>query len=1052
MASYKTCFTPEWCFYRVFECESEVDSHILEQSVLYCLASRRVHRRELLYSLPEEVSQAAEEIAKALNMSVVIHPHFDGCTARKEKVVVTQKMNDARCVCLESSSESLSADQEDPWDDISSRPPKSANAEASWVLSPSKPSPERATGCSPHTIPESEDISAAMQMISPYVSALDQLIPRIEKNFQRIAQSSAVAESTVLSSSPACNSGEDDVWITASDFLSPETREKYFLHSLRPYQKEAVKRLRSELLKSGKAICQMACRCGKTPVAYSIIREYLSINSNASSDSKERGKKVVLYLVPGLSLLRQTVQKLFQYGVSNKSVDSCQINFLLIGSHPDPVECSDTVSYTMTTDLSVIEAAVEESEKLVIISTYHSSALLSNVHSICSLVVFDECHRVCGSVDATNFNALLFLPPVCPRLFLTATPTYDTPLKMSDESLFGGIAYRFYLREGIDGGYVNPFGVRVILGESLENMNPYLLEAMKMVDKLLVFARDIRHAEKMYDALKKFLRGPRHSETGIKEGSSPPNPGEEEDVPAFECFLAHSQMGNMRVSDSLAQFTAAKRAVLFNVRLFQEGVEIPDLNAVFFATPRYSSRDIIQSICRPLNKLEGKPMSYVMLPGVMNKEKSEFDPVNLANFSTLVPFTDALIDEDPTLFEYMIDPKNKQYNFSVVGVRSLALSSERIQQFVLPAIRRGVRYSSRNSDRLARATRLPWKCVFAELKRVVVECNRYPKTNDAWVVGSSSLSLYRFYQFCRKGYYLYLKKQPTYLQIHQIRDLESLPMWERYGLYGPYPWNECFESLKSLLQWYGSCPPLDVHKGGYVGLDATPLERLCGFLMHINQCDAKLGLRLSPAKQQKMDELCKEFPGLRWRKQRDKAGVVLPSGPPTFITTSFKMFKKQFAELQNNPQKANISSFQQYLDKYFPGYPEKHIRMERLDSLLSGSTPPRYNPAVRRATAVNPLSDSYSEKQKSAKDVTWDRSKKPMNCPTSADFSVADSSTTSLVSYSSESSFEKNVFSSDVSPITKVMCRICRHHIAVMDWEAHLRGETHLTALQKFSR
>lgn len=86
-----------------------------------------------------------------------------------------------------------------------------------------------------------------------------------------------------------------------------------------------------------------------------------------------------------------------------------------------------------------------------------------------------------------------------------------------------------------------------------------------------------------------------------------------------ECFIAHSRLGSRGVAAALAKFRNAKRAVLFNVRLFQEGVEIPDLNAVFFAAHRYSPRDIIQSICRPLCKLDGKPLSTIFLP-------VDFDP------------------------------------------------------------------------------------------------------------------------------------------------------------------------------------------------------------------------------------------------------------------------------------------------------------------------------------------------------------------------------------------------------------------------------------------
>uniref|UniRef100_A0A0A9Y7X5 Putative helicase A859L n=1 Tax=Lygus hesperus TaxID=30085 RepID=A0A0A9Y7X5_LYGHE len=167
-------------------------------------------------------------------------------------------------------------------------------------------------------------------------------------------------------------------------------------------------------------------------------------------------------------------------------------------------------------------------------------------------------------------------------------------------------------------------------------MNPYLYEAMQRVDKMLVFCRNIKHAQELYDKL-----------------TSAALPRE---VAPFRVYIAHSHLASGGVTSALASFVNDKRCVLFNVRLFQEGVEIPDLNAVFFAAPRYSSRDIIQSICRPLNKIPGKPSSFVFLPAVYDDTCSESHPINLNNFATLVPFTDALMDEDPSLFEYMIDP------------------------------------------------------------------------------------------------------------------------------------------------------------------------------------------------------------------------------------------------------------------------------------------------------------------------------------------------------------------------------------------------------------
>ncbi|KAG5497482.1 hypothetical protein JKF63_03745 [Porcisia hertigi] len=903
MASFTTCFTPEWYYASVFECRSSKEALLLEQSVLFCLSEKRVEHRELLRLSEDEVTKTAAMLARRLHLPVVQRtlPHYDS--------TLTTTLPDS--------------------------PRQEKLMTVGTNLNPAEVAENRDRTSLPHA-----QVSAT---IAPYRKVLDD------------AKANMPAHRSTLDGSvyPALGDSDDDEILSRTDlgFLSTWIdNNDYSLDSLRPYQQEAVARLTAELAKHKKAVCQIACRCGKTPVAYHIMQHAL----------QESGSARVLYLVPGLSLLRQTARKLVAYGLQKTPL-------LIIGSDPLPVVLSGNHCQSMTTNPDVIRETILGNPKLVVISTYHSSPLLKDLN-IFQLTVFDECHRVCGSTDDTAFNTILKLPLHGQRLFLTATPTYDTPIKMSDTSYFGGIAYRYYLREGINSGYVNPFSVRVVLGGSLSCMNPYLFEAMRVVDKMLVFCRDIAHAVKLYEDL-------------LKETS----PG---DVAAFSVFMAHSRMGSAAVAKTLESFTATKRCLLLNVRLFQEGVEIPDLNAVFFAAPRYSSRDIIQSICRPLNKLDGKSPSFVFLPAVFDDRYAADHPTNLQSFSTLIPFTDALMDEDPTLFEYMIDPQKKSYDIGVVGVRSLKVTSEKLHQFVLPAIRRGVRYSTRDADRLHRAARLPWKSIFEEMRRIVYECNRYPKTNDAWVVGETPVSMNMFYQYVRRGYKMHERGEATYLQVYQLRDLETLPQWRRYGMQGPYPWNECLQTLARHLRKHKMLPPLDVHKGGYIGLDATPFERLAGCLMHVNQADSRLRVGLSPDKQADLDRLCAQYK-LRWRKRRTASGTIVKNDI-TMITQSYIQFKQLYESASTVPQ------FQKYLELHFPGYPEKHSRMETLDNLRKGTVPPR--------RVQQPREGKIGERQQGQP----------------ADSSAAKDKT--------------------------VMCRICREHVSVSKWAAHLSSEAHLRA------
>ncbi|MDO5310224.1 MAG: helicase-related protein, partial [Planctomycetia bacterium] len=54
--------------------------------------------------------------------------------------------------------------------------------------------------------------------------------------------------------------------------------------------------------------------------------------------------------------------------------------------------------------------------------------------------------------------------------------------------------------------------------------------------------------------------------------------------------------------------------VLSNVRCLSEGVDVPNLDAAIFMTPRNSEVDVIQAVGRVMRKAEGKKYGYIILP------------------------------------------------------------------------------------------------------------------------------------------------------------------------------------------------------------------------------------------------------------------------------------------------------------------------------------------------------------------------------------------------------------------------------------------------------
>jgi superfamily II DNA or RNA helicase len=915
-SAYVTCFPPDhWRYVATFETRDKSDAHLLETAVLHCCRERRLAGRELVRLPAADIIAIAAAAATRLAI----------CVERRDAPVYPARVRSSGAV-------NSAADNaaEPRWTAMRMLVENLTVREAQLA-----PPPEN------DFIDEllTMDFSAVVPLAPVnHIKEASRPPPRLPPRQQEDLVLDEVDDAEFAE---AMGAVEEEIAASPFDIhaRAPAPIEA------RDYQRTATALCLAELRREGKAILQMACRCGKTPVAFGVLRDFLALGA-----ADERPINA-LYLVPGLSLLRQTAQKLASYGFSEP--------ILLVGSDPRPVPLAGACggaragasagALVMTTDPAVIRAFVNERGRRLVISTYQSSPQVPT--DAFGLTIYDEAHRVCGGQAPRPFNHFVMAPRAGCRLFMTATPAYDPPSKtaitMKDRALFGGVAYRYHLRQGIAAGYVNDFRLEIIAAPAPVDedaagaptaedaaMPAQLLAAMAKVDKLLVFCRNIGHASSLCAAL---------------EGAPRPS-----GVRPFECLVAHSRMGSGGAAGALRRFaTPGERAVLFNCRLFQEGVEIPALNAVFFAAPRHSPRDIIQSVCRPLNRAAGKPVSVVFLPVLHDPARRPDDAANLNRYASIIPFVDALLDEDPRLYEHLLDPLATPYPIEILGTHTLNLGDAASRGALLGAIRRAVRYGagagSRSVERLLRVENVPWDRAFAEIRRVVETCGRYPKTTDAWVIGEARVCLHRFYNWARAEFAAWRAGEPSKLEPHQIHDLLSLPHWEPFGVEGPYPWRICMEFLAQWLREHGGVAPMvEINKGGYIGLEATAIERLSGALTCVNQQDGKdkkggkpgSGYALAPEKQADLERVCAPY-GLRWRKERDAAGALVKGGEPTFIQEAYARFKAYY--------KAHGAEGE-YIQRWYPGFPRKHQVQENLEVQEAGAAPPRWRTG-RRARA-----------------------------------------------------------------------------------------------------
>jgi superfamily II DNA or RNA helicase len=762
--------------------------------------------------------------------------------------------------------------------------------------------------------------------------------------------------------------------------------------------------------------------------------QFLNDGSAPSGGTPRR----VLFLTPSLSLLKQTAERIAEYGGLQDA------RMLVVGSGA-PVDYGGADLLPQTTDKKVIDAffkrVAEKKEGAIVISTYQSSPLLPLDDF--ALTVCDEAHRMCTEVENSAFAATLRAKPANggngARLFMTATPQWEGgPINMSDTSIFGGVSYRYPLRRGINEGHVNDFRLQFLVAnlqrpltvteatsvlsgsaaaaavvapddvaEDPSEFAPMvrcIVHAAAANERLLVFCSSLDQMARLKAAMPPTLPQP-------KQPASPGRP--------LAVFEVSSAMSPAAVAETLQQFgvnaaapphtTDTPHYVLFSCRMVQEGVEIPGLNAVFFAAPRASARDIIQCLCRPLTRSDTSPVSNIYLPLLLDLALDAVDSkANLKRMTDrAVNFIDAVMDEDDKLYSHLVSPNSVEYPLTTVwaapeeivgSATTRATTLQRVDVLLRRTLSHG---GTNNSFRLLTPARLPWRDAFGRMKELVDSTGTYPQPDDLWIIGDVSISLYDFYLYCRRKYVEYkaatantnansstgatvatpkrsakrkkVDKQtngaPTMdapvdydegavpseasdaplvtdndgassvrgrralLEPYQVRDLESLPDWDRVARGGQLHVTAALSAFTQLMQQTKGLPlPADPLQMGFHGASATPQELSCAVIARVVS-----GLRvdqptatpttdggLAPVATVPMASMRQRLEALH----STLCGIVnnARAGTQTPLVTSMADFAAECSHALSAMAQTNTpAQHAEYLAGAFPGYPHKHL-------------------------------------------------------------------------------------------------------------------------------
>lgn len=431
--------------------------------------------------------------------------------------------------------------------------------------------------------------------------------------------------------------------------------------TLRPHQAEALSDVKAGLSTADRGKMIMACGTGKTFTSLKIAENLIGAG------------KTVLYLVPSLALMAQTVREwttdtetpLRSFAVcSDTQVGKRRV------SQNDVAEIDVLdLAFPATTNAELLANGVtaDAPEKMtVVFATYQSIQVVSDAQSIYGLTEFDliicdEAHRTTGATldgdDESNFVKVHSNDNVAgkKRLYMTATPrifgenvkskakdvdaelaSMDDPEKYGETLFYRGFSWAVQnnlltdykvIVLAMDEGLVSTAvqrrlgdgGSELILDDATKIIGCY--KALTKTDFKADVATDANPMRRGL-AFCKDIRSSKLIEKEFADVVSEYLTYEDEvsDTPMLNCEIEHVDgTFNAKERGRLLEWLKAETSeetcrILTNARCLSEGVDVPALDAIMFLHPRKSQIDIVQSVGRVMRKTDTKKMGYVILP------------------------------------------------------------------------------------------------------------------------------------------------------------------------------------------------------------------------------------------------------------------------------------------------------------------------------------------------------------------------------------------------------------------------------------------------------
>ncbi|OIJ63253.1 DEAD/DEAH box helicase [Streptomyces mangrovisoli] len=427
---------------------------------------------------------------------------------------------------------------------------------------------------------------------------------------------------------------------------------------LRPHQQEALAAITGAFARGERrATAVSACGTGKTLIAVA-----------GAGRLAPAGR--VLVAVPTLELLTQTIRRWREGGRDGVMAGLSSMSQTRSGL---PRRTAHMVK--RPADLARL-VADQDGQPVTVFVTYASLPGLQEAHSqhqlpAWDLIVVDEAHRTC--ISSHNGWGAIHDDQAVParlRLYMTATPRIFTAglwdgaptATMDRRDVFGPHVYRLGMADAIERGLLADYQVVMpVIGDdqlrAILTRKPHLdpqhgglrAAALQVAVLRAITDHDLRRVLVF------------HNRIEAAEAFSRDLPDTAAQLQQTDLEAMHVD-GTQRIDERRSRLSAFQnadgRAVLSNVRVLAEGIDIPAIDSVIFAAPRNSIVDTIQAIGRALRLVPGHgKKATLVLPVYLPDGRATEHALQDSQFEGIYTVLQALRAHDDHFLDHIAVPR-----------------------------------------------------------------------------------------------------------------------------------------------------------------------------------------------------------------------------------------------------------------------------------------------------------------------------------------------------------------------------------------------------------